>query len=582
MNIPNDLDPITVEVIRSYYRSTANQMSTALMRASFSPIIYEVMDFSLGVYNEDAELIAEGKGLPVFMGTLTFSIRAIMDYVGKENVKDGDVILCTYPYWTGAHSQDAVTVRPIFVDGKIFGYTAAKAHWMDLGAKDIYGTDTTDIWQEGLQLKGVKIVKEGVLDKELTEILRANTRLPDAVIGDLTSQIAACELGAKRVLALVNKYGAGTVSAAAARILDHGEQIARQAIAAMPDGEWTSEVALDNDGITDDPVPIKLKVRIEGDQMTVDLDGTAPQTKGPMNCPYASSMSALRLAMKMVVAPHYDANEGFFRPLTVEIPEGTLLNPTVPAPVFLYGWATMAVGEALFAALAKGVPERSISRTGGDIGAVLWSGINPETGAYFAGGGDEACGAGASMDQDGENALIHFALGECRNIPVEILEERYPIITEFYGLRPNSGGAGRYRGGLGVQREWRLLGDISLISVIEQTKEAPMGVDGGKPGMTNVIVLYPDTPEERREGKLSSYKMRTGEHMRVQTAGGAGWGNPLDREIAHVMTDVIAGYISIESAENDYGVKVIERDSNLEADEQASAKLRAQRKSLAA
>jgi len=582
MNISNQLDPITVEVIRSYFRSTANQMSTALMRASFSPIIYEVMDFSLGVYNEDAELIAEGKGLPVFMGTLTFSIRAVMEYVGKENVSEGDVLLCTYPYWTGAHSQDAVTIRPIFVDGKIFGYTAAKAHWMDLGAKDIYGTDTTDIWQEGLQLKGVKIVKQGVLDRELTEILRANSRLPDAVIGDLTSQIAACELGAKRVLALVEKYGATIVAQASARILDHGEQIARQAIAAMPDGEWSAEVALDNDGISDDPVPIKLKVRIEGDQMVVDLDGTAPQTRGPMNCPYASSMSALRLAMKMVVAPNYDANEGFFRPLTVKIPEGTLLNPTVPAPVFLYGWATMAVGEALFAALAKGAPERSISRTGGDIGAVLWSGNDPETGAYFAGGGDEACGAGASIDQDGENALIHFALGECRNIPIEILEERYPIVTESYGLRANSGGAGRFRGGLGVYREWRVLGDVSLITVIEQTKDAPIGVDGGKAGMNNAILLYPDTVDERREGKLSGFMLRQGKHMRVLTAGGAGWGNPLDRDPASVRADVTAGYVTVEAADADYGVKLVERDGAFEVDTSATEQTRKARKAIAA
>lgn len=210
-----------------------------------------------------------------------------------------------------------------------------------------------------------------------------------------------------------------------------------------------------------------------------------------MNCPYASTMSALRLAMKMIVAPHYDANEGFFRPLTVQIPEGTVVNPVSPAPVFLHGWATMAVGEALFAAFAKGAPERSISRTGVDIGAVLWSGIDPETGAYYAGGGDEACGAGAAVDQDGENALIHFALGACRNIPIEIFEERYPVITESYGLRADSGGAGRYRGGLGVSREWRVLGDVSLITVIEQTKNAPAGVDGGKAGMANTILLYP-------------------------------------------------------------------------------------------
>lgn len=293
-------------------------------------------------------------------------------------------------------------------------------------------------------------------------------------------------------------------------------------------------------------------------------------------------MSALRLAMKMIVAPHYHANEGFFRPLTVQIPEGTVANPVSPAPVFLYGWATMAVGEALFAAFAKGAPERSISRTGGDIGPVLWSGIDPETGAYYAGGGDEACGAGAAVDQDGENALIHFALGECRNIPIEILEERYPIITESYGLRADSGGAGRYRGGLGVSREWRVLGDVSLITVIEQTKNAPDGVDGGKAGMANTILLYPETDKARHAGKLTGFKLRKNEHMRVMTAGGAGWGNPFDREVASVLADVTAGYITAEAAEANYGVAVRENDKGYAVDEDRTAMLRKERKALPA
>ncbi|MEP7246829.1 MAG: hydantoinase B/oxoprolinase family protein, partial [Gammaproteobacteria bacterium] len=237
-------DPITVEVIRSFYQSTARQMRNILVRSSFNPVIYEMIDFSLGLYNREAELIAEGPGIPLFMGTLTFTIRHVVDYLGEENIEDGDVLLSTYPYWTGAHSQDAVIIQPIFVDGRIFGYAASKAHWIDLGAKDVYGMDTTDIWQEGLQLYGVKVVKRGKLDNEIVEIIRANTRLPDAVVGDLTGQIAASSLGTRRVIDLVQKYGKDVVTASITRMLDQGEAIARQAIAEIGDGEWFGEAAL--------------------------------------------------------------------------------------------------------------------------------------------------------------------------------------------------------------------------------------------------------------------------------------------------------------------------------------------------
>lgn len=576
MTVSNEIDPITVEVIRSYFQSTANQMSATLVRAAFSPIIYEVRDFSVGVYNSNAELIAEGPGLPVFMGTLAFTIRTVIDHVGADTVCDGDVLLCNYPYWTGAHSQDAVLIRPVFVAGEIFGYIAVKAHWMDNGAKDIYCTDTIDVFQEGLQIKVAKLVRAGAVNQELVEILQTNSRLPEALSGDLSAQLAACDFGERRFSDLIARYGAAMVSAAITSILDHGERLARQAIAEIPDGEWIAESALDNDGIGTDPIGIRLRLIIAGNTITVDLDGSAPQTRGPMNCPIASTISVLRLAMKMIVAPHFDANEGFFRALEVRAPERSVVNPSYPAPVMLYGWTTMAVGEAVFDAFSQASPERSVARSGGDIGALLFSGID-SAGEYFAGGGDEGCGAGASDDDDGESAIIHFSLGGARNIPVEILEERFPIVTEFYRLRRDSGGAGRNRGGLGLDRQWLVLADTNLISTIEQTRNAPKGVAGGQASDRNALVLRPATSDEQVVGKLSGHLVRSGERFCVQTRGGAGWGAPFDRDAERVIADVRSGYVSIAAAERDYGVVCIANGANIQVDITATTARRAAR-----
>jgi len=582
MHDTKTLDPITVEVIRSYYQSTARQMRNTLVRASFNPIIYEMIDFSVGIYNRDAELIAEGPGIPFFMGTLTFTIRHLVNYVGIDNLEDGDVLLSTYPYWIGSHSQDASVVRPIFVDGKIFGYTAAKAHWVDIGATDIYGTDTTDIWQEGLQLFGVKVMKRGKLDHEILEIIRANSRLPDSVVGDLTAEISSCNRGAQQVLELVRKYGPEVVDAAVCRILDHGEQIARQAIASMPDGEWTVESAMDNNGITPDPVPLKATLRISGDEMSVDTTGSAPQQVGPVNCPFPSTVSGIRLVTKMVVAPNYDANEGFFRPLKVHSPEGSIFNPKPPAPVFLYGWSAMIMAESLFRIIAEIAPERAVARSGGDLGGILFSGYRPEDGSFFAGGADESCGQGASQDQDGENALILYSLGESSNVPVEIMEERWPVLVEKYELWQDSGGPGRFRGGLGVRKRWKALADLKLINTIEQTKAPAWGVYGGMgSAASNAVILSPDTPQEQPIGKTSDRVLPAGDRLAIHTGGGGGWGDPLEREPARVLADVRGGYVSLESAKRDYGVVIRQADGQYVVDEAGTAKLRGTRRKAA-
>jgi N-methylhydantoinase B len=572
-----ELDPITVEVIRAHFDSSARQMRNVLIRTSFNPVIYEMVDFSLGIYNAEAELIAEGPGIPFFMGALTFAIREIVRYVGKENLAEGDVLLSTYPYWTGSHPQDAVIVKPIFVQGEIFAYTACKAHWMDLGAKDIYGVDTTDVFQEGVKILGAKVVKRGVLDKEIVDIVTANSRTPELVMGDLTAQISACSFGDKRVLELIQKYGVDTVQSSIGRILDHGEAIARREIAAMPEGEWTAEAAMDNNGVNDDPVVVKVRVRISGGEMYVDTTGSSPQQAGPVNSPLATTISFVRLVMLMIVAPKATANEGFFRPLKVNIPAGSVLNPTAPAPVFLYHWSTFQLGDAMFKAFAAAVPHRSVARSGGDIGGMLFA-WNSADGKFNAGGWNESVGQGASLHADGENALTHYSLGQSRNVPIEIAEQRYPIHVECYEIWNGSGGPGRNRGGCGVRKFWRAKQGYRLISTVEQTRHPSWGIDGGGSGKANSLVLRAGTSEARPVGKISGYNVQPDERLELYMGGGGGWGNPLERPAQKVLSDVNGGYISCECAEQDYGVVIKEIGPHrYEFDPKRTRTLRAQR-----
>lgn len=574
MQDSKELDPITVEVIRNYLISAANQMRSVLIRASFNPVIYEMIDFSLGLYTKKAELIAEGPALPLFIGTLGFAIKNVVNYVGEENLHDGDAILTTYPYWTGAHALDATVVMPVFVDGELFGYAAAKAHWADLGASDVYTVDSTDIWQEGLQLYGVKIRKQGALDKELMEVLRANSRVPDGIIGDLTGEIAACDAGAKKLVELVRKYGKDTVTGAIERILDHGEQITRKAIAEMPDGEWTVETWMDSNGVTDDPVRLKLKVTIAGDEITMDTSESDPLQVGPVNCPYPTTVTIARLILKMLTTPLYPANEGCFRTLRVVAPEGSLFNPKPPAPCFLYGWSGFILGEAAFKALADAVPERVVARSGGDLLGNMFSGINPEDGTFYATGSDECVGQGASIDRDGESALVLYCVGESRNVPVEVLEERYPVLIEKYELRQDSGGPGKFRGGLGVEKLWRAEADLSLCWIVEQTKFPAWGLFGGKSGLPNAGLINLGTSKEKLVGKVSSYPILKGEGWSCRGGGGGGWGDPFERDVNAVLNDVRQGYVSLQGARRDYGVVIEKMGEEYNLDAEATTEVR--------
>jgi len=579
MSHKTSIDPVTLEVVRNYMQSAARHMRNVLVRASCNPVIYEMIDFSVGLYNRRADLLAEGPGIPHFMGTLRFAIQSVVKYVGESQLNEGDVLLTTYPYWTGSHSQDATVFRPIFIDRRLFGYAASKAHWMDIGAKDVYGTDTTDIWQEGLQIYGSKIVAAGVPNREVIEIIRANSRLPDSTVGDLNAQIACCELGARRVMELVSKYGADIVEAACEELLDHGERITRQAILAAPDGEWCATGALDDNGITREPVTIQVKVSIKGDELAVDTTGSAPQQIGPINAPFPETVSIARLAVKRLMTPNFEANEGCFRPLTVHSPPGTIFNATPPAPVFLYSLPPKIMGELIMQALAQAIPERAVARSGSDECAMVFSGEDPKSGGFFAGADIDGVGQGASADADGESALIIYTASESRNIPIEVMESKFPVRTLKYELRQDGGGPGRFRGGLGIVKHWKALTDLRCITVIDQTNFPPTGLFGGHKGSSNISIMNAHAQCETRIGKHSGVVLRDGGEWHLYTAGGGGWGNPLERDPAAVLEDVIQGYVSVAGAERDYGVVIRHHSGGLRLDHQATERLRGERAS---
>jgi len=574
MNSNVELDPITIEVIRNNLNSTAAQMKSTLSRASFNVAVYEMLDFSVGIFNRQGELLAEGTGMPIFTGTLSFAIKNIVNYIGEKELEPGDVILSTFPYWTGGHAMDAAIIMPIFIDEELFAYAAAKAHWMDIGATAVFALSTTDIWQEGLQLYGVKIRKKGLVDNELIEIIRANSRLPDDVIGDLMAQMACCDVAEKNIVQLVGKYGQGTVQRATKMILDHGENLARMIIREIPDGQWFAEGTIDDNGVEDSLVKVQLTVTVQGDEMVMDTTGSAPQQRGPINCPLPSTASIGRMMFKMLTTPDYPNNEGFFRPLKVTAPEGSIFNPQPPAPVMVYGTSSSVLAELVNKALAEVLPEKVVAGSGCELSASLIHGINPKDGSFFAGGTVDGVGQGASIDSDGESALIFYTNGDCQNVPVEILEERFPLLIEKYGLRQDSGGPGRFRGGLGIERSWKARDDLSLISIMQHQQSPPWGLYGGENGLPNIGVVNPGTPKEQQYGKIDSEKILAGESWHVLAGGGGGWGNPHDRALEDVLRDVVQGYVSLTGALESYGVVIEKSGDKYVLDKAESQKLR--------
>ncbi|MEV0397510.1 hydantoinase B/oxoprolinase family protein [Polymorphospora rubra] len=555
------LDGATVEVVRSYLLSAAEEMRATLIRTSFNPVIYEVHDFGMSMYDADLRLIAEATGLTFFLGANDFSLRKGVDYVGLDNLHRGDVVLLNFPYWNAAHASDATLFAPVFqpdpadpdADGTLVGFLCVRAHWMDLGAKDPgYVLDSTDMHQEGLIFPGTKVVSKGVPVHEIHELIRFNSRMPAEVLGDLHAQIAALRTGERRYLEILAKFGRPTVEAAIDAMIADGEARSRAALAALPQGTWTAEDWVDDDGITEDPVKMRVTVTIADGEFTVDFAGSAPATAGPINMPYGATEAICKVILKSLTSPDQPSNAGTVAPLKVLAEPGTLFHAVYPQPTFTL-WTGIVAVELILKALAQGMPDLLPASSGGDVPGFMMVGIHPDTGQMFAVSNNDPVGWGATTDHDGMNAATHVSGSTGRITPIEVLEARTGMFFERMEFRTDSGGAGRFRGGAGLRRDIRFVTPGEFLSVIKKTRSRPWALDGGLEPDPNQVVVFPGTD---REARVSTKRTRVevGDRITLLTAGGGGHGAPRDRDPEAVRLDVAEGLVSPAAARDVYGV----------------------------
>jgi N-methylhydantoinase B len=549
-----DADPILTEVIRHGLNSAAMQMKRALIRVSFSPIVYETMDFSTVLYDKHFRLLAQAPTLPFFMGAMSFCVESSVEAVGGvEALDEGDLILVNDPYMTGAHPQDAAIVMPVYVDDgrELVGFAAVKAHWLDVGAKAPYCTDTTDIFQEGTIFPGVKIHRAGEPVVDMLRMARANSRMPDVVDGDIQAQIVCLRTGAAELQRLVARHGLDRFWEAVERMYDHGEALVRAFIERIPDGRYAGHGVMDSDGLTEDEIPFDVVLEVDGSTARLDFSGAPPAAAGPVNCPLPSTISGARVIMTMLAGGGDQPNEGHFRPIEVVTRPGTLFHALRPSPCFLYGWPAMQATDALLEAVADAVPDRVVACSGGDICHILFWGTRRATGTFWADGTVYPIGQGASERADGISCIHHIE-SAVHSSSVEVWETKNPSRVRFYELRPDSGGPGRRRGGLGSRIRYEFLEPAACTSTVERTKNAPWGLAGGGAGLPNGVVH--ETPDGARTAisKATGLALAPGSAIEIHCGGGGGYGPAAERDPAAVLADVAAGYLTEPHAREHY------------------------------
>jgi N-methylhydantoinase B len=549
-----DADPITTEVIRHGLNSAAEAIKRTLIRTSMSPIIYEVLDFAAVLYDRRMRLLAQAPSLPFFMGTMSFCIEAAVEEVGGEAGLDpGDIILMNDPYKTGSHPQDAAVVMPVYLpDGELVGYAAIKAHWLDIGAKEIYCTDTTDVFQEGTIFPGVKLYRRGELVEDIQKMAVANSRLPKFVLGDINAEVAGVRAGGRELVRLVERYGLEVFSNCVERMYDHGEAVVRSYIEKLPDGRYVGRGVMDDDGISDEEIPFEVVLEIEGTTARLDFSNAPAARPGPVNCPIASTVSAARVIMTMLAGGGEAPNEGHFRPIEVVARPGSMFAAQKPQPCFLYGWPAMQATEAVLNAVAEAMPEAVCACSGGDLCAALWYGVREDTGEFWGDGSPHPVGQGASIHGDGQSARLHHIEAATRFAPLEVWEAKNPWLMEFCELAPDSGGPGRNRGGLGPDMAFRFLEDAFAISTIERSKNAPWGLEGGGEGRPNSGELRLPDGTVKPIAKATGLALPKGSVFVFHCGGGGGYGPPSDRPTEKVLEDLREGYITEEHARRHY------------------------------
>jgi N-methylhydantoinase B len=554
---PVKSDPVVTEIVRNGVIAITEEMKSNLTRTAYNMIIYEALDFTVGLFTPKGETISIGLGLPMFIRGMAETIKAKLEHYGVENIHPGDILLTNDAYITGSHLNHLTFTQPIFLDDELIGFACCMAHWPDIGGT-LDGI-TTDIYSEGLQLPIVKYKRAGVVNEEIVDIIKANVRLPDRAMGDLRAQLTAIGTGERRYIELVQRYGKDQVYASISDIMDQSERAARARTLSIPDGVYEAESYMDDDGVSiSDRIPIKVRVIVKGDEMTVDLTDVAAQVKGFYNSGITTGHACSQVAFKCITSPtDYPINDGSFRNLTAIVPPGRVISAVKPAPMRWWMTFPMTIVDTVFKALTPAIPDRTIAGHHADLVIGLLNGINPKTNEfYIAFIGPTGGGWGAKRTEDGVSATVCINDGDTHNSPAEQLETKFPILIENYNLRQDSGGPGEFRGGLGCENTVQARADLMLNAQVERMHCKPWGLNGGMEAAGNAVVLRADGTwkEDYPNAKLLTARIVEGDAFAVRSGGGGGFGDPHKRPAETVAHDVRQGYVSVESAERDYGV----------------------------
>ncbi len=560
------MDPVLLSVLQGRLEQIADEMDATLFKAAFNPIIAEAHDASHGFYDaQTGDTLVQGKlGLPIFVGAMAFAVRAVISHTQKHGAPaKGDVFIFNDPYDGGTHLNDFKLVQPVFAGEEIFCYMASVGHWHDVGGNvpGNYNPAATEIFQEGVLIPPVRLIRAGEIQQDIIDILAANTRLPLSQYGDLHGQIAALNLGEERLHDLIGQYGADIIAGALGELRERTSRQMRNHIGALPNGTYSAVDHLDNDGIEDRELDIAVAITVDDGSLTLDFTGTSDACAGPVNISRATAEASVYVALKHVFHD-VAANAGVLDPVTIRIPDGSLMAATAPRPVGGYTETILRVIDVIFVALSKAAPEALNACAYGTINALSVAGHRDDGSRWvmfsFFGGGHGGHPQGDGLSHG--NAPISMATIP----PVEILEARYPVQFRQWALRNDSGGPGEFRGGLGGLYEMEFMNEATGFLFGERGKYPPQPIAGGKPGALNVFSYDVDDEHGGLSGrppmssKITGIRIGKSQRVRLESPGGGGCGDPRKREPQRVLADVLDGFVSIEKARSDYGVVIVD------------------------
>jgi N-methylhydantoinase B len=567
-------DPVTMQVIRYGLEAIADDMGYNLMRMGRTTIVKEIMDINCAVLDATGGILAQAHLCPLMMFSLPETAANMLKDV--EKFEEGDVIICNDPYLGGQHLLDMQFFSPVIYDGELIAFVANIAHQLDMGGAVPGGVagGLTEIFQEGLRVPFTKLYRNGKEDRKIFDFIGRNIRMPEKTLEDFRAQAATTVGGVKRVKELVTKYGLETYKQCTAMLLDYAEDMVRRALRAMPDGDFTGVDYVDDDGFSDDPFKVQVNVHKKGEEIWVNFNGTSRQAKGNINCPWSCSQGGVFYTIVGIVDPYMVVNSGTFRPIHVESGEGLITNPKPPAGVTARSQVMTKITEAMLKAMSHVVPNRVVSGSHGQACTCSFNGIHPETGRRFSYIEIQGGGAGARPDKDGPDGQdLH--LGRFLNTPVEAVEIENPVMIERYEFIPDSGGAGKNRGGLSLRRDIRFFTDVTWARYSDRQKFIPQGLFGGKEGTRGELILNPGTSNEQKQKSKGVTQLKGGDLLSIRLPGSGGYGDPRERDPNKVRWDVLNGKVSLKSAREDYQIIFNE---NLTINEEETKSLRTKNK----